>query len=149
VSGEPQTNVLNSPALTDPGSRTVQQTTVLPQNTNDNTRPLAKRKSSQLIIALVAVIAVIAIVGIYFYARTNKTTAIESIAVLPLENKSGNADSDYLCDGLAESLIYRLSQLPDLKVSPANSVFRYKGKAADIKTIARELGVSAVMVGRL
>ena len=149
VSAEPQTNVLNSPALTDPGSRTVQQTTVLPQNTNDNTRPLAKRKSSQLIFALVAVIAVIAIVGVYFYARTNKTTAIESIAVLPLENKSGNADSDYLCDGLAESLIYRLSQLPDLKVSPANSVFRYKGKAADVKTIASELGVSAVMVGRL
>ena len=149
VSGEAQTSVL-PPAITDPGFRPVQQTKVLPpQNANENTRPLAKRNSLPLIIALVAVIAIAAIVVGYFYGRTNRATAIESIAVLPFENKSGSADSDYLCDGLAESLIYRLSQLPDLKVSPANSVFRYKGKAADVKTIASELGVSAVMVGRL
>ena len=150
VSGDAQTNMLHSAALTDPGNRAVQQTTVLPSpNTNENTRPLAKRKSSTLVIALTAVIVVAAIAAGYFYVRSNKANAIDSIAVLPFENKSGNADSEYLCDGLAESLIYRLSQLPDLKVSPANSVFRYKGKAADVKTIASELGVSAVMVGRM
>ncbi len=46
---------------------------------------------------------------------------------MPFKNKSSDADTDYLSDGLAESLIYRLSQIPDLKVSPTSSVFRYKG----------------------
>jgi integrase-like protein len=68
--------------------------------------------------------------------------AIESVAVLPFENKSGNADSEYLSDGLAESLIYRLSQLSNLKVSPRSSVFRYKGKEIDAEKIGNELGVS-------
>ncbi len=72
-----------------------------------------------------------------------------SIAVLPFENKSSDADSDYLSDGLAESLIYRLSQLPDLKVSPTSSVFRYKGKATDPQVIAKELGVDSVLTGRI
>lgn len=69
--------------------------------------------------------------------------------MLPFENKIENPDSEYLSDGLTESLIYRLSQLPDLRVSPTSSVFRYKGKNADIKSIANELGVGAVMTGRI
>jgi len=69
--------------------------------------------------------------------------------VLPFENKSGNADSDYLSDGVAESLIYKLSQLPNLKVSPRSSVFRYKGKEIDAEKIGAELGVDAVMSGRI
>ena len=78
-----------------------------------------------------------------------KREQIDSIAVLPFENRSGNADTDYLSDGLAESLIYRLSQLPSLKVSPVSSVIRYKGKEVDAKKIAAELGVGAVMSGRM
>jgi serine/threonine-protein kinase len=77
------------------------------------------------------------------------TKAINSIAVLPFQNKSTDADADYLSDGLAESLIFRLSQLPDLKVSPTSSVMRYKGKDTDVTKIAGELGVDAVMTGRL
>jgi TolB-like protein/Tfp pilus assembly protein PilF len=69
--------------------------------------------------------------------------------VLPFENRSGNADTDYLSDGVADSLIYRLSQLPDLKVSPTSSVMKYKGSAADVGQIAKELDVDAVMSGRL
>src|SRR6185503_9683787 len=56
---------------------------------------------------------------------------------------------EYLSDGLAESLIYRLSQLPDLKVSPTSSVFRYKGKEIDPVKVGQELGVSAVLSGRI
>jgi serine/threonine-protein kinase len=74
---------------------------------------------------------------------------ITSIAVLPFQNKSSDADTDYLSDGLAESLIYRLSQLPNLKVSPTSSVFRYKGKEMEPTKIGSELGVSAVMSGRI
>jgi eukaryotic-like serine/threonine-protein kinase len=75
--------------------------------------------------------------------------SINSIAVLPFQNKSTDADTDYLSDGLAESLIFRLSQLPGLKVSPTSSVMRYKGKDTDVAKIASELGVDAVMTGRL
>ncbi len=68
---------------------------------------------------------------------------------MPFENRGGNSDSEYLSDGLTESLIYRLSQLPNLKVSPTSSVLRYKGKEIDPQKIAAELGVNAVMSGRM
>jgi len=103
------------------------------------------------LIAAVALAVLIGATGFAaYYVRTrNNTTAIDSIAVLPFENKSNAADTDYLSDGLAESLIYRLSQLPNLKVSPTSSVMRYKGKETDVKRIASELGVSAVLTGRV
>jgi TolB-like protein/Flp pilus assembly protein TadD len=100
----------------------------------------------------VAAIALIAISGYFINRRFSGSPtekAIESVAVLPFENKSGSADSEYLSDGLAESLIYRLSQLSNLKVSPRSSVFRYKGKEMDAVKIGAELGVDAVMSGRL
>ena len=148
VSGDAQTSVLPS-AMTNPGTP-VQQTTVLPaQHPNQNTRPLPKRKFWSIIVAVLALVVIAAVVGGYFYKRTNKASAIESIAVLPFQNKSGNADSEYLSDGLCDSLIYRLSQLPNLKVSPTSSVITYKGRDGDIAQIARELEVDAVMSGRL
>lgn len=100
-----------------------------------------------MVVGALVVIA-LAIVG-YFYIAGKTERAIESIAVLPFENKSGNADSDYLSDGVAESLIYKLSQLADLRVSPRSSVFRYKGKDIDAEKIGAELGVDAVMSGRI
>ena len=97
-------------------------------------------------------IAVMLLVGGFIgYRYFNPATSeqVNSIAVLPFENRSGNADTDYLSDGLADSLIYRLSQLPNLKVSPTSSVMRYKGSATDVAQIAKELEVDAVMSGRL
>src|SRR5688572_27057749 len=96
---------------------------------------------------LVAIIILGSFIG-YRYVGSS-TSEIDSIAVLPFENRSGSADSEYLSDAFAESLIYRLSQLPGLKVSPTNAVLRYKASQADIGTIARELDVDAVMSGRL
>ena len=87
-------------------------------------------------------------VGSYFYYGAGDSR-IDSIAVLPLVNQSGVGDTDYLSDGIAESLIFRLSQLPGLKVSPVSSVIRYKGVEFDAKKIAGELGVQAVMSGRM
>jgi len=97
-------------------------------------------------------LAIIILIGGFFgyrYFKSSSSGQINSIAVLPFENKSGNADSDYLSDGVAESLIYKLSQLPNLKVSPRSSVFRYKGKEIDVEKIGAELGVDAVMSGRI
>jgi serine/threonine-protein kinase len=86
--------------------------------------------------------------GMFMRARSAER-AINSIAVLPFQNRNSDADSEYLSDGLAESLIYRLSQLPNLKVSPTSAVMRYKGKEVDAQKIAAELGVQAVMSGRM
>jgi TolB-like protein/Flp pilus assembly protein TadD len=99
---------------------------------------------------LFGLLSLIILVGGYVgYRYYESTLPINSVAVLPFVNNSSNADSDYLSDGLAESLIFRLSQLPNLKVSPTSSVFRYKGKDTDAKEVADELGVDAVMTGRI
>ena len=107
-----------------------------------------KRHKLGVAIALVISIGVVALFA--YYLRAGKSdVAIDSIAVLPFQNKSSDAETEYLSDGLAESLIYRLSQLPNLKVSPTSSVIRYKGKDTDIAQIAKELEVDAVMSGRV
>ncbi|MGI8897883.1 MAG: protein kinase domain-containing protein [Pyrinomonadaceae bacterium] len=103
---------------------------------------------------LAAAVAVLAMVlgafGLVAYLQTRNTeVAIESIAVLPFQNRSAETDTEYLSDGLAESLIYRLSQLPNLRVSPTSSVFRYKGKEIDPVKVGQELGVNAVLSGRI
>lgn len=109
----------------------------------------ANRAAKPLIGAAVAVAILMGGFFGYRYFKSSSGSQINSIAVLPFENRSGNADSDYLSDGLAESLIYRLTQLPNLKVSPTSSVIRYRGKDADIAQVAKELEVDAVMSGRL
>ena len=101
---------------------------------------------------IATVVAVALLVGGYFgyrYFGIGGSVAINSIAVMPFENRNSDADTDYLSDGLAESVIFRLTQIPDLKVSPTSSVMRYKGKETDVAKIANELGVEAVMTGRL
>jgi eukaryotic-like serine/threonine-protein kinase len=108
-------------------------------------------KSHKLATAIAAalIVAAVALVSYFAFFGRGPTGQIDSIAVLPFQNTSGNTDSEYLSDGLAESLIYRLSQFPNLKVSPASSVMRYKGKDVDAQKVAGELGVQAVMSGRI
>ena len=130
--------------------RATAPTTVLPQQQMPPpTHELAKPRQRKALLAGGALVAVAITVAGYFYIAGKRERVIESVAVLPFENKSGNADSEYLSDGLAESLIYRLSQLSSLKVSPRSSVFRYKGQQIDAEKIGNELGVDAVMSGRL
>jgi serine/threonine-protein kinase len=110
---------------------------------------IKRHKIVTLIVVLTLVAGTIGL-GLFWRARnTNTEGTINSIAVMPFQNRSGDADTEYLSDGLAESLIYRLSQLPNLKVSPTSSVFRYKGKETDVQKIGNELGVSAVLTGRI
>jgi TolB-like protein/Tfp pilus assembly protein PilF len=109
-------------------------------------------KRHKIVAVIVVLVLVAASIGLGLFWRARNSTAegaINSIAVMPFQNRSADADSEYLSDGLAESLIYRLSQLPNLKVSPTSSVFRYKGKETDAQTIGNELGVSAVLTGRI
>jgi serine/threonine protein kinase len=97
----------------------------------------------------VAVLAILAAAAILFYWRDHTSTRIDSLAVLPFVNASTTPDGDYLSDGITESLIGSLSQLPNLKVMSRSAVFRYKGKETDPRTVGRELGVRSVLTGRV
>ena len=83
------------------------------------------------------------------YRYFTPSKQIESIAVMPFVNESGNADVEYLSDGMTEMLIGSLSQLPNLNVKARSSVFRYKGKDVSPRTIGNELSVQAVLLGRV
>ena len=151
---EPATAVLNS---TDPPSnaptRVLDRRTTAPResptHSPSSANALPARNKMVWVLAALAVVIVLASVLGYRYYKSPTTSQIKSLAVLPFENRSGDSDADYLSDGLADSLIYRLSQLPDLRVSPTSSVIRYKGSSADSAQIARELDVDAVLLGRL
>lgn len=81
--------------------------------------------------------------------RAAKSKVIDSLAVLPLVNESADPHSEYLSDGITESIINSLSQLPKLRVVPRSTVFRYKGKELDPQVIGQELDVRAVLTGRM
>lgn len=85
--------------------------------------------------------------GYWFYS--SQSSSIESIAVMPFVNESGNADADYLSDGMTEVLITSLSQIPKLNVKARSTVFRYKGKNIDPRQVGTELRVQAVLSGRV
>ncbi len=162
---EPQTAILHSTSA--PGEaptraqiHTTEQTAVLERRAEAEPRESldglserhslsAHRAAKPLIVAAVAVVVLVGGFFGYRYLSASGSGQINSIAVMPFENRNSDADTDYLSDGLAESVIYRLSQIPDLKVSPTSSVFRYKGKETDPQTVAKELGVDSVMTGRI
>ena len=72
-----------------------------------------------------------------------KEQQIDSIAVIPFSNSGGNADTEFLSDGLTESLIASLAHVPNLKVKSRISVFRYKGKEIDLQQVGKDLTVDA------
>ena len=74
---------------------------------------------------------------------------IDSLAVLPFENASRDPEHEYLSDGITGSLINSLAKVPKLRVMAQSTVFRYKGREIDPQAVGRELGVRAVLTGRL
>jgi serine/threonine-protein kinase len=106
-----------------------------------------KRHKPLAAFVLIVLLAAIGFGVWYFTNRVANTKQIESIAVLPFINENGNADVEYLSDGMTETLISSLSQLPDLNVKARSSVFRYKGKEIDAQTIGKELNVQAILNG--
>jgi serine/threonine protein kinase/tetratricopeptide (TPR) repeat protein len=112
--------------------------------------PHQKIKRNKLWIILAACIALIGLAAVgTWYLRSGRTALIDSIAVLPFTNVGGDANTDYLSDGITESLIGSLAHVPDLKVKSRNSVFHYKGKDLDMQKVGSELGVVALVSGRV
>jgi len=110
--------------------------------------PILKRRKLWVVVA--ACVAAIGLaVGGTSYLRSSRANQIDSIAVLPFTNGGGDANTDYLSDGITESLIASLTQVPQLKVKSRNSVVGYKGKDVDVHKVGNELGVSALVIGRV
>ncbi len=162
---EPQTAILHSTASagdapTRAQIQTTEQTAVFPRGAEAEPREslggLSERQSHSAHRAakplIAAVVAVAVLAGGFFgyrYFSSGATKQIESIAVMPFVNESGNADVEYLSDGMTETLIGSLSKLANLNVKGRSSVFRFKGKELDTKTLGSELGVQAVLYGRV
>jgi serine/threonine-protein kinase len=109
------------------------------------------RKHKFLSLAASVAIAVVSGLILYssFFTGLSHAKPINSLAVLSFANEGNGADGEYLSDGLSESLINKLSQLPQLKVTARSSAFKYKGKAVDVREVAHALGVEAVVTGRV
>jgi eukaryotic-like serine/threonine-protein kinase len=111
--------------------------------------PAAAKSYKTPAIAAAAIILIAIAAGWFFLRNKSDNAKITSIAVLPFVNSTADANNDYLSDGLTESLISSLSQLPNFKVMARSTVFRFKGKEDDPQQIGKSLQVSAVLVGRI
>jgi TolB-like protein/Tfp pilus assembly protein PilF len=94
-------------------------------------------------------IAVVLALALLFSGQKIKEASMDSVAVLPFINATGDPNAEYLSEGITQDLVSTLSQLPNLKVVSLASVYRYKGKSIDPPTIARELGVHTILTGRM
>jgi len=114
---------------------------------SDSTKPRWSRRTVVMsALALVFVVVLVAI-GVFYFGRSHN--GMDSIAVLPFVNGSADSSMEYLSDGITEGVIDRLSGLPNLKVISRTSAFRYKLREIDPKKVARELGVQALVTGRV
>jgi len=108
---------------------------------------IKQHKLALIVSAIILGLGIVA-ASAYLLGR-NSNAAIGSIAVLPFVNAGGDANTDYLSDGITESLINSCSQFSEIRVVPRSTVFRYKGQQLDPQAIGRALGVRAVLTGRL
>lgn len=110
------------------------------------------RRARSLYAALAAALILIVAMGAALMWKRGPATAqtsIDSIAVLPFVNVSKDPETEYLSDGISESIINNLTQIASLRVIPRSTVFRYKGKEIDLATVAGDLDVRAVLSGRV
>ncbi len=145
LSDEPLTAILHETAA--PGeAATVAQIQTTEQTVGETQRT---RSFDRRLLLVPLVLAIIVLGGFFGYRYLLPAKQINSIAVMPFVNESGNADVEYLSDGMTETLIRSLSQMPNLSVKARSLVFRYKGQDPDARTLGKELGVQAVLKGRV
>jgi serine/threonine protein kinase/tetratricopeptide (TPR) repeat protein len=137
-------SAIHEPVTSESGSRTSDQIPAA----SPAALPATSRK---LLVFGLAAVVVVGVIGTALYLMRGGSGAkkIDSVAVLPFVNATADANEEYLSDGLTESLIGTLSQVPDLKVMARTTVFRFKGKDEDPQKIGQQLQVSAVLIGRI
>ncbi|HEX8652188.1 MAG TPA: protein kinase [Pyrinomonadaceae bacterium] len=130
------------------GERTAEASATYPTNSAEYIVQGIQRHRLAALIALMVFVCAAIGVGLYLRAWRTKVN-INSIAVLPFVNQNNDPEMEYRSDGLTESIINSLTQLPNLRVIASSSVFRYKGREADPREVGRELNVQAVLIGRM
>jgi TolB-like protein/DNA-binding winged helix-turn-helix (wHTH) protein/Tfp pilus assembly protein PilF len=123
-------------------------TAILPQASQLQNQP-RPRLRARLLLAGGAALIVLLVVLISLNLFQGRREAIDSLAVLPFANASSDPETEYLNDGIAETLIGQLSQIPRLKVMARSTVLRYKGGNIDPQKVGRDLNVRAVLTGRV
>jgi serine/threonine-protein kinase len=111
--------------------------------------PLGPARTPVGLIAGAAVVVLALLAGLGYWLTRPSGPAIDSVAVLPFVAASQASDAEYLTDGMTETLINGLAQLPDLRVAARSVVFRYKNKDTDPQQVGRDLNVKAVVTGRI
>ncbi len=122
------------------------KTAITPQETTAVRQPLLARR--WVFLAALAV-ALMALAGTSAYLYLRRSEEIDSIAVLPFANVSGDPNTEYLSDGITENLINSLARLPNLRVVPRSVAFRYKGKDVDTQKAGKDLNVRSILMGRV
>lgn len=141
---ESATAILSGELPNQPATRTLEPTPA----SGLSIEKIETKARSIMVAAVVFVLVSALAIGGYLYYGRGVSKQIESIAVMPFVNESGNPDVEYLSDGMTESLINSLSTLPNLSVKARNTVFRYKGRDIDEKKVGQDLSVQAVLLGR-
>jgi TolB-like protein/Tfp pilus assembly protein PilF/predicted Ser/Thr protein kinase len=111
--------------------------------------PARSMKSRMGLLAAGLSIAVVLALGLLFGVKRVKDITMDSVAVLPIVNATGDPNAEYLSEGITQDLVSTLSQIPNLKVVSLASAYRHKGKSIDPPTVARELGVHTILTGRM
>ena len=117
------------------------------QNLPTAVAPQRPKRLSPRVLMVLAAVAILAILSVWFFRSRAHAPAIRSLAVLPLENLSGDASQNYFSDGMTDELITNLAQISALRVISRTSVMVYKGARKPLPQIARELHVDAVVEG--
>jgi len=117
--------------------------------TSSDTAKLRWSRRTMLIGAMAFVFVIAAIAVAAFYLGSSGRAPINSVAVLPFANASDDPATEYMSDGITEGIIDRLSSLPNVKVISRTSAFHYKQRDIEPKRVARELGVEALVTGRV
>ncbi len=144
-----QTGGAAAESSTPPGSIAANSISTRPVSSVEYVFTEIKQHKLGVVVFSVLLLAAIALRSWSYVHRSSSASQIESIAVLPFVNASGNSDVEYLSDGMTESLINSLSQLPRLSVKARSSVFRYKGKEVEPQQVASDLSVQAILSGRV
>ena len=114
--------------------------------------PLVNRRKAMIgagALVLLAIAIAIAVIATRRAGGPAAAASIDSVAVMPFVNTAKDPETEYLSDGISESIINNLSGIASLRVIPRSTVFRFKGKDGDPAEIAKELGVRAIVSGRV
>jgi eukaryotic-like serine/threonine-protein kinase len=106
-------------------------------------------KRHAIALTIAAILLVIGFAGVGIYLKGSKAGQVDSIAVLPLENRSNDPEAEYISDGITESINNSLTRLPSLRVIPHSVASHYRGKSMDMRKVGDELRVQAVLTGSI